>query len=74
MISYALRPMESNSLKGTSIHTVHSIEFKFVMYIIGHRLTHCVDFGEFSFNSIFTGVRKEFLYITAYGVKSFKVF
>ena len=57
--SYTLRPMESNSLKCSSIQTVHSIELKFGMHIIVHRLIYCVDFGEFSINSFFTGVQKK---------------
>ena len=30
---------------------VHSIELKFGMYIIDHRLTYCVKSGEFEINS-----------------------
>ena len=41
--SYTLRPMESDSLNCSSIQIVHSIELKFGMYIIGHRLTYCVE-------------------------------
>ena len=52
---------------------MHSIEFKFGMYITGHRRTNPVDFGEFRLNSVFIGVEKLFLYITAYGAKYFKV-
>ena len=59
--SYTLRPMEPNSLKCSSIQTVHSIELKFGMHIIVHRLIHCVDFGEFRMNSFFTGVQKRIL-------------
>ena len=51
--------MESNSLKCSSIQMVHSIELKLGMYIIGHRPTHCVEFGEFRTNSFFTGVQKK---------------
>ena len=53
--------MESNSLKPSSIETVHSIELKFDMYIIGHLLTYSYDFGEFRNTSVFTGVEKIFL-------------
>ena len=53
--SYTLRIMESNSLKCSSIQMVHSIEFKFGIYIIGHRPTYCVEFGEISINSSFIG-------------------
>ena len=42
--SYTLRPMESNSLKDSSIQTMHSIEFKFGMYITGHHRANPVDF------------------------------
>ena len=38
---------------------MHSIEFKFGTYIIGHRLTYCVEFGEFRLNSFFTGAQKK---------------
>ena len=50
--------MQSNSIKGSSIQTVHLIELKFGMYIIGYRLTYCMDFGEFRINRFFTGVQK----------------
>ena len=53
--------MESNSLKCSSIDMVHSIDLKFGMYIIGHRPTHCVEFGEFRINSFFTGAQKRIL-------------
>ena len=46
-ISYTLRPMESTFLKGFNIQTVHSIQLKFRMYIIGHHWTKAPDFGEF---------------------------
>ena len=68
--SYRLRPMESNSLKCFSIQMVHSIEFKFGMYITGHCQRNPIDFGEYRMNSFFLqGHKKEFLYITAYKVK-----
>ena len=74
-ISYTLRPLESKSLKDSSIQTVHSIELKFVMYITDHYRTNITDFGEFQGHSFFLqGYKKEFLYITAYGVKFFKRF
>ena len=44
--SYTLRPTESNSLKCSSIQMIHSIDLKFGMYIIGHRSTNYIDFGE----------------------------
>ena len=50
---YTLQPMESNSSKCSSIQMVHSIELKFSMYIIGHRLTYCIDFAELKINSFF---------------------
>ena len=40
---------------------VHSIELKFGMYIIGHRPTSFIDFGEQRINSIFTGAQKRIL-------------
>ena len=49
--SYTLRPMELNSLKCSIFQIVHSIELKFGIYIIGHHLTNCIDFGEFRINS-----------------------
>ena len=54
--SYTLWPMESNSLKYSSIQMVHSIELKFGMHIIGHLSSYCVEFGEFRINSFFAGV------------------
>ena len=57
--SYTLWPMESNSSKCPSIQTVHSTELKLGMYIIGHSSTHCVDFGEFRFNSFFNRSTKK---------------
>ena len=63
--------MDSNSLKCSNIQIEHSIELKFGMYILGHRSTNCVEFGEFRLNSFFFSQEhtKEFLFITAYGVK-----
>ena len=87
--------MESNSLKGSNIQTVHSMssnlvglllvtieqkchsvqmvhsmEPKFGMYIIGHRLTYSVlilvNLGLLIFLQEY---KKDFLYITAYEVK-----
>ena len=66
--------MESDSLKCSSIQIVHSIELKFGMYIIGHRSTNCIDFGEYRMNSFLQEFKKEFLYIRAYGVKFFELF
>ena len=40
---------------------MHSIEFKFGMYITGHRRTNPIDFGEHRTNSFFTGVQKRIL-------------
>ena len=53
MNSYALWPMDSNSLNCYSIQTVYSFELKFGMYIIGNRPTYCVEFGEFRIDSFF---------------------
>ena len=50
--------MESSSLKCSSIQMVHSIEIKFGMYIINHRPTYCIEFGEFRIDSIFTEEEK----------------
>ena len=50
-----------NSLKDSSMQMVHSIEFKFRMYIIGHDRTKGTDFGEFLMHSSFTGVQKRIL-------------
>ena len=36
---------------------VHSIELKFGMYIVGHRPTYCVEFGELRI-VFFTGAQK----------------
>ena len=61
--------MEPTSLKCSSIQTVHWIELKFGMCVISHRPTYCVDFDEFIINNFLQEYKKEFLYITAYGVK-----
>ena len=53
-----IRPTEWNFLKGSNIQTVHSIEFKFGMYIIDHLPKYCIDFGEFGINRFFTGAQK----------------
>ena len=53
--------MEPNSLMCSSMKTVLSIELKFDMHIIVYRLIYCVDFGEFSIKSFFTGVQKSIL-------------
>ena len=50
-VSYTLRPMVSNSLKCSTIQTMHSIELKFGMHIIGHHRTKATDFGEFLMHS-----------------------
>ena len=59
--SYTLRPMKLNSLKCSSIQMVHSIELELRMYIIGHRPTSCVEYGEFRINSFFTRAQKRIL-------------
>ena len=41
--------------------SVHSIDFKFGMYIRGHRRTNPIDFGENRINSFFTAVQKRIL-------------
>ena len=57
--------MELNSLKCSRIQMVHSFELKCGMYIIGHRPTYCIDFGELWINNFLQEHKKEFLYITA---------
>ena len=54
--------MESNSLKCSSIQTVHSIELKFGMYIMRHRPIYCVEFSEFRINSFFYRSTKNYSY------------
>ena len=53
--------MESSSLKGSSIQTVHSIEFKFGMHIIDHHRMKATDFGEFLMHSFFLQEYKKIL-------------
>ena len=50
--------MKSNSLRGSSIQTVHSIQLKFGMFIIDPLPTFCIDFVEFRINIFFAGVQK----------------
>ena len=55
--TYLLWTMESNYYKGAN-----SIYLKLGTHIIGHRSIHCIDFGEFRFNSfIFYRGTKKFL-------------
>ena len=54
---YTLRPIESNTLKGSSIQTMHWIELKFGIYIIGHHRTNPIDFDECCMHGL-TGVQK----------------
>ena len=61
--------MESNPLKYRSFQMVHLIQFKFDVYVIGHRPTYCVNFGKFKNNSFFTGVQKRILIHYNHGVK-----
>ena len=51
----------ANSLKSSSIQTVHSIDLKYSMYIMRHYPTYYVDFGEFKINSFYIGVQNFFL-------------
>ena len=53
---------------------VNSIELKFGMYITGQSRTNPIDFGECRMYSFLQEYKKEFLYITSYEVKFFKVF
>ena len=53
--------------------TVHSIERKFDMYVIDHRQTNLIDFGDFKMRRFFFAIffqkyEKELLYIMTYGV------
>ena len=57
-----------------SVWTVHSIELKIGMHITSHRRTNPIDFDECRMNIFLQEYKKEFSYITAYGVKIFKVF
>ena len=41
---------------------MHSIEFKFGVYIIGQHPTYCVSFGEFNIDSFFTEMQKKNFY------------
>ena len=68
--SYTLQPMESNSLKDSSIQTAHFTELKFGMYIISHHRIKAAGFGEFLMHSFLQEYKKYFLYITAYGDKN----
>ena len=56
------------------VWTVHSIELKFGIDITGHRQTNPIDFGEYRMNRFLQECKKVFLYVTAYGVKFFKMF
>ena len=59
--SYILRPMETNSLKCSSIQTVHWIDLKFGMHIKVHRPIYCLKFDELGINSFFTGLQQRIL-------------
>ena len=65
--SYTLRPMESNSLKGSGDQMVFQIVFKFGMDIISDHPTYCINFYEYMINCFLQEYKKEFLYIIAYG-------
>ena len=45
-----------------SVLTVYSINLKFGMYIIGHRQTNSIVFGECWMLSVFTGEQKKSSY------------
>ena len=53
--SHTLRLVETSSLNGSSIQTVHSIEFKYGMHVIDYRPAYCFNFSELRINSFFTG-------------------
>ena len=57
-----------------SVKTVHLIELKFREYITRYRRTNPIDFGECQMHSFLQECKKEFLYLTTYGVKLFKGF
>ena len=59
--SYTIRTMELIALKYSSVQMVHSIVVKFGMYIISHRSTNCIEFGELRINIFFTGTQKRIL-------------
>ena len=61
--------MELISLMYSSIQIIRLIDLKFGMYVIGYRSTNCIDFGELRITSFLKEHKKEFLYITVYGVK-----
>ena len=44
-----------------SVETVHSIEFKFGMYITAHRWTNPIDLSEYRMNNFYAGVLKRIL-------------
>ena len=54
-----------------NVSTVHSIELKIRMHITGHCRTNPIDFDEHLMNSFLTRLKKELLYIMAYGVETF---
>ena len=54
--------MESNSLKGSSIQAVHSIELKSGMHITGHCRTNPIDFGKCRMHSFFYRSTKKISY------------
>ena len=66
---YTLRLMESNSLKCSTIQTMHSIELKLGMYMPNYSPTYLIYFGDFRTNSLFCRGKIKFLCITGYGVK-----
>ena len=50
-------------------------EFKLDMYIKGHRRMNPIDLGEYRMNGVFyRSTKANSFFITAYGIKFFKVF
>ena len=76
--SYTLRPMESNSLKCSSIQIIRLIDLKFGKYIIGHHRTNPINFVNvrFFFNRSRICMYKLLIHTsyTAYGIKFLKMF
>ena len=58
--SYKLRPMESNSLKRSSIQTMRLIKFKFGIYIMGNTLHIVSILVSLGFNIFFFNGKKNF--------------
>ena len=78
--AYIYRRTKKNSmhygvkvLKYANVKLAHWIEFKFGMYIIGHRPTHNIVFSVYRNYRFITGYIENFLYITTCRLKIFEV-